>query len=41
MSYIEIAPDFSPYGTSNPLLDKPHAKKAADFIRKSLKIPTP
>lgn len=40
MSYIEMTPDFSPYG-SNPLLGDKHAKRAADFIRKALRIPSP
>ncbi len=40
MSYIEMPPDFSAYG-SNPLLGDTHAKRAADFIRKALHIPTP
>lgn len=41
MSKIEVQPDFSPYGTSNPLVDNTYAKKAADFIRRALRIPTP
>jgi hypothetical protein len=41
MSRIEVTANFSPYGTSNPLLNDPHAKKAQDFIRRALRIPTP
>jgi hypothetical protein len=41
MSKSEVQAIFSPYGTSNPLLDNLYAKKAADFIRKALRIPSP
>jgi hypothetical protein len=41
MSKMEVQPDFSTYGTSNPLVDNTYAKKAADFIRRALRIPTP
>ena len=40
MSYIEMTPDFTPYG-DNPLINNTHAMRAADFIRKALHIPTP
>jgi hypothetical protein len=40
-SLSEVSPMFSPYGASNPLVDNWDAKKARDFIRKALRIPTP
>jgi len=39
MSRSEVSPDFSPYGTSNPLSANSYAKKTQDFIRNALRIP--
>jgi hypothetical protein len=40
-SLSEVTPLFSPYGTSNPLFGNMDNKKALDFIRRALRIPTP
>jgi hypothetical protein len=37
----EVTPMLLPYGTGNPLAANLEAKKALDFIRKALRIPSP